>query len=125
MEAFRVNFPGPLIALALAFSAGGCQSGLYDWGTYDTSVSALYAPSGVQSGDVGKQIQELQAEIHKTETGAKANVASRVPPGKYAHLGYLYAMQGDKGESRRCFEAEKRLYPESARFVDGMMGRLQ
>ena len=126
MESQPMNNRMHVLLVALASCLiGGCQTGLYDWGSYNASVTALYAPPSANGADVGKQIQQLQAEIHTTESEAKANTPSRVPPGKYAHLGYLYAIQGDKTQAARCFESEKRLYPESAQFVDGMLARMK
>ena len=104
---------------------GGCQTTLYDWGSYNASVLELYAPSGMEAQTVGVQIEVLQREITATQSQAKANEASRVPPGKCAQLAYLYAIQGDRVQARQYFEEEKRLYPESARFIDGMLTRLQ
>lgn len=116
-----------LIAAALVIGAGvltGCQTTLYDWGSYQQSVWKTYAPPSGDGADVGKQIDKLAKEIHETEAKAKPGKPPRVPPGKYAHLGYLYAMQGDKIQSRQCMEAEKKLYPESTRFVDGLIARM-
>jgi hypothetical protein len=114
------------LALASCLAAGGCgPKGLYDWGSYDASVQALYAPPSDTGPDIGAHIQKLHAEIQATETDATANAPSRVPPGKYAQLGYLYALQGDKTQATKCFEAEKKLYPESTQFVDGMLTRMK
>ena len=110
---------------AVVLCIGGCQSGWhYEWGSYEPCVKDMYSNSN-ESAAVGEQIQTLAKEIHKTEANAKAGEPSRVPPGKYAHLGYLYAMQGDKINARSCFESDKRLYPESTVFIDGMLGRLR
>lgn len=114
------------LALAGALGASGCQSTWhYDWGSYQHSVWVMYANPQDEGADVGKQIDALAKEIQKTEARAKPNEASRVPPGKYAHLGYLYAMQGDQIRARECLAAEKRLYPESARFIDGLLARMK
>jgi hypothetical protein len=115
-----------LVVGVMATAALGCQSGWrYDWGSYQRSVWLMYAAPSDNAADVGKQIDSLEAEIRKTEAKARANEASRVPPGKYAHLGYLYAMQGDQVNCRRCLDSEKRLYPESAHFIDGLMARMR
>ena len=126
METHAVKrWAGAAAVIMAAWSMGGCQTGLYDWGSYNASVTAMYKPAGMESAEVGKQIQAIQTEINATEAGAKANMPSRVPPGKYAHLGYLYAIQGDKVEARRCFAAEKQLSPESTKFVDVLLVRLK
>ncbi|MCC7147334.1 MAG: DUF4810 domain-containing protein [Phycisphaeraceae bacterium] len=114
-----------LVLLAGALAGGGCaETWQYDWGSYEKSVWLMYAPPSDKGADVGQQIDKLAKEIHKTEERAKPGEASRVPPGKYAHLGYLYAQQGDKINARQCLEAEKRLYPESTRFIDGLLARM-
>lgn len=113
-----------IFSAALALSLAGCQKSLYDWGCYEDSVWTIYAPASTDQTTVGNQIQTLEKEIQLTRSSEKPDEVSRVPPGKYAHLGYLYAMQGDKDSAVRCFNSEKQLYPESTRFVDGMVSRL-
>ena len=114
-----------VVLIGVLLGLSGCQSGWrYDWGSYQESVWLMYAKPSEGGADVGKHIQALEEEIHKSEAKAKPNEASRVPPGKWAHLGYLYAMQGDQRNARRCLTAEKALYPESAKFVDGLLGRM-
>jgi hypothetical protein len=111
--------------MAAAVALAGCApTGLYDWGSYDDSVRALYEPTAINNPSIEKQIRTLQNEIHETESHAKPNTPSRVPPGKYAHLGYLYTMSGDKAAARHCFETEKVLYPESSVFIDGLLARM-
>src|SRR3954467_2216755 len=113
------------VIAVLAFGGCGGPVGLYDWGSYDTSVRALYDPTAVGNISIEQQINHLQTEIHQTETHAKPNTPSRVPPGKYAHLGFLYTMSGDKASAKNCFDAEKTLYPESAVFIDGLLARMK
>ncbi len=115
---------GAGVLAGIVMTAAGCQTTLYDWGSYQQSVWLTYAQPAENGADVGKQIDVLAKEIHQTETRAKAGTLSRVPPGKYAHLGYLYALQGDSVSARQSFEAEKRLYPESATFIDGLLARM-
>jgi hypothetical protein len=111
--------------LALALTGAGCaDTWQYDWGSYEKSVWLTYAPPSDKGADVGQQIDKLAKEIQKSEAKAKPNQASRVPPGKYAQLGFLYAQQGDSINARQCFEAEKRLYPEATRFIDGLLARM-
>lgn len=118
----RSTTAGLLACVVVA--AAGCQSTLYDWGSYQQSVWLTYAQPNEDGADVGKQIDVLAKEIRQTESRAKAGKPSRVPPGKYAHLGYLYALQGDRVSARQAFEAEKRLYPESTTFIDGLLARM-
>lgn len=113
----------PTMAMTLvmgmtALAGLGCQRSLYNWGHYEESVAHLYQPE--KSEKVGDDIRVLSEEIEKTRRAKQ-----KVPPGKQAHLGYLYYQMGDRDAARRCFEAEKSDFPESSRFVDGMIARLQ
>lgn len=111
--------------LLLLATLTGCQSSWrYDWGNYESSVAALYASPSDTPG-YGEHIQRLQEEIRHTQSRKKANEPSRVPPGKFAQLGYLYALQGDSHNARINLEQEKTLYPESARFVDSLLEKVR
>jgi hypothetical protein len=105
------------IALLLLFSAG-CQRPMYDWGTYEESVYRMYSAEGDFSA--AQEVDRLQGEIERTERRQRA-----IPPGKMAHLGYLYLMMGDNERARGCFAREKDLFPESARFMDFLLGRME
>jgi hypothetical protein len=48
-----------------------------------------------------------------------------VPPGLHAHLGYLHSVAGNPAAARAHLEDEKTLYPESTRFCDYLLGRLE
>jgi hypothetical protein len=104
----------------------GCQPSAwrYDWGSYEHSVWLIYASPDGQGGDLGKQIQTLTREVQEAQAQTRPTEPSRVPPGKHAHLGYLHAMHGDTTNARLCLQAEKRLYPESSRFIDALLARM-
>ena len=91
----------------------------YDWGSYQPSVARLY--SDQSPGALADDRQRLVAEVRKTESRGKL----KVPPGKYAHIGYLCYLSGDRDAARTYFEAEGRSYPESAKLMNDMIGRLQ
>jgi hypothetical protein len=106
------------MSVLLTFALIGCQRPLYDWGNYETSVFRMY--SSREDFSPAEELDRLQREVEKTERRGRS-----VPPGKMAHLGYLYLMMGDSERARRCFETEKRLFPESAHFMNFLLSRLQ
>ena len=107
-------------ALLVVLLAGGCGSkSRYDWGSYQPSVARLYTDQS--QGTVAEDRQRLAAEVRKTESKGKL----KVPPGKYAHIAYLCYLSGDRDAARTFFEAEGKSYPESAKLMNDMIGRLQ
>ena len=106
------------IALLLLPFVLGCQSSLYDWGTYEESVYRMYASEADFSA--AKEVDRLQREVERTERRQRA-----IPPGKMAHLGYLYLMTGDDERARSCFERERALFPEGEHFMDFLLRRMR
>jgi len=109
------------LGLAFCFLAlSGCAPApsLYYWGEYEDLIYQMYAEPG--SADPATQIAKLREDIGKAGEAGKP-----VSPGLHAHLGYLYFLQSDTHAAVLEFETEKKLFPESATFVDGMLGRLK
>lgn len=106
------------LAAAILLPLAGCQHKLYDWGSYDQSIRTMSEKKDGQF-DPHKEADRLAKEIEATR-----GKNLKVPPGKYAHLGYLYYLSGSTAESRSCFIAEKNEFPESAPFMDFMIARL-
>lgn len=97
----------------------GCvttQPDMYYWGEYESIIHDSYIKPG--SIDTLTQIQKFNRDIQQAENNGK-----KVPPGIYAHLGFLYAIQGNVAESKAAFLEEKTLFPEATIFIDGMMKR--
>ncbi|VAW84486.1 hypothetical protein MNBD_GAMMA16-1618 [hydrothermal vent metagenome] len=113
----RLNkgFTAPLLAV---FLITGCATNqeMYYWGEYEQLIHNAYIEPG--SADPQTQIEKLEADIQKTEALGKKS-----PPGIYAHLGFLYAVQGKNSQSKAAFMEERSLYPESRTFIDGMLAR--
>ena len=104
-------------ALALALASAACTTTHYDWGRYEDSVYVVTArPDGF---DLAQEIDSLEQQLLQT-----ANHDRLPPPGLHAHLGYLQSVAGNLDAARQHFEAEKRLFPESARFMDQLIARL-
>ena len=109
----RVSF----IAAAAMMTACANQHGLYQWGSYEDHIYAMYSSPGKSSPD--EQIAKLEAD------GEKARAQSRTPPpGHYAHLGYLYFQTGKLDQAVASFETEKVLFPESKLYMDRLIGRI-
>jgi hypothetical protein len=82
---------------------------LYDWGSYEPSIDRMYnSPENFRPDD---EVETLAREL---ETTAPA----RIPPGKAAHVGYLYLLKGDREAAKAFFLMEKRLFPESSVLMD-------
>lgn len=97
----------------------GCanrQPNMYYWGEYETLIYNMYIEEGTAEADV--QIEKLTTDIGKARDAGK-----KVPPGVYAHLGFMYASKGNVNLAVDAFNQEKALFPESAKFIDGMMDR--
>ena len=107
------------VLLLLCSVVSGCATTrpLYHWGNYEAVLNTSYTNPGQL--DTGAEIEILTEDIER----ARAE-HSRVPPGVHAHLGYLYSMQGNMGAAKNHFVLEKKLFPESAVFIDGILKRL-
>jgi hypothetical protein len=106
-------------SLILCIIAAGCATAPkehYHWGNYEELLLAMYVASG--SADPFTQIDKLTVDIQQAENTGKA-----VPPGLYAHLGMMYALNGDASQAEAAFYQERELFPESAVFIDAMMAR--
>ena len=90
---------------------------IYRWGNYEALVYESYANPGAIDPVTGAQL--LAQDIERTSAEGK-----RVPPGVHAYLGYLYYSQGNLDFAREQFVLEKRLYPESTTFMDGILDKM-
>ena len=102
-----------LPALILALSAAGCASQLYSWGSYQEQVYSY-----LSGDDITAQIQALEKDKQKIDASGKL-----AGPGFYAQLGLLYSETGDIANAVACFETEKAHFPESAQYMDYLIGR--
>ncbi len=107
-----------MLSMAVMMSACANQQGLYQWGSYEDQIYAMYGSPGKSSPD--EQIATLEAD------GEKARAKNRTPPpGHYAHLGYLYFQAGKLDQAIASFETEKVLFPESRPYMDRLIGRIK
>jgi hypothetical protein len=109
---------GTLLLVSAALLLVGCASEstrLYRWGDYQPEVYAYFL--GTESGP--------QAQIDSLEKGLQlaAAKAQALPPGYQAHLGLLYLNTGQANRARQAFETERAQFPESAPYMNFLLGK--
>lgn len=106
------------LILMLAAALAGCAKPLlYQWGSYEEQVYALYSDPGKIS--LEEQLQYLEQNYQKARSANRP-----VPPGYHAHVGYLYFQLGKADQALQSFETEKALFPESAVYMDRLIARV-
>lgn len=109
-----------LAALTVSLLAG-CATApptIYSWGSYEQVIYASYhSPQDVPA--------EKQVEILEKDYQLARSTNKRVPPGWHAHLGTLYYQLGRVDQAQQELLTEKAEFPESAVFVDRLLGNLK
>lgn len=114
----RLTLTGALLIASFITGCAAPKPSLYQWGSYQNQVYAMYSDPG--KVPVEKQIEELEADYQK------ARAANRpVPPGYHAHLGYLYFQSGKTDQAKQSFQTEKTLFPESSTYMDLVLKQAQ
>ncbi|GHU27856.1 DUF4810 domain-containing protein [Betaproteobacteria bacterium] len=108
----------PAFVLVFVFAAflSGCATApptLYQWESYEAQV---YAHLKGESPEA--QIEVMERDLEKIKAGDKTP-----PPGFYAHLGLLYVESGNDAKAIDCFTTEKGRFPESAPFMNFLLGK--
>lgn len=102
----------------MSWSVIGCVStdstALYYWGSYPKQTYlSLTAPEKTSA-------QQQMAALEKDLEVAKAkNLA--VPPGMYAHIGWLNLQLNSPTQAIQYFELERQIYPESKIWMDYLL----
>ncbi len=98
----------------------GCASNqqLYQWGHYEDSIYNMYIEPGKNS--IEDEKKRLEEQIEKTD-----GKGEYVPPGLHAHLAYLYFSSGDYATGIIHLQTEKKKFPESTYFIDGIIQRMK
>jgi len=112
----RLGLNGLLIlgaSLLLSACAQGPQP-MYQWEGYQHQVY-LYMKG---EASAQQQIAEMEGDLQKIRAHGKTP-----PPGYYAHLGLLYANVGNSAMVVQDFQAEERLFPESAPYMDYLLSQ--
>jgi hypothetical protein len=118
MHMTNIKRAGLMLALAGTAFLTGCASPpktLYGWDGYQPQV---YQHLKGESPD-----QQI-AEMEKALQTISAKGAS-VPPGFHAHLGMLYSIAGKSDQMVAQFEDEKKLFPESATYMDFLLAKVK
>lgn len=110
MTGIRTVAVGCLAILALSACAPTTR---FEWGAYEGSLYA-YTKHPTQ-----KEAYRT-ALVRAIDKGKQTN---RVAPGLNAELGYLYLEDGDTQKAIALFEEEMRLFPESRKFLTGVVTR--
>ncbi|HEX8405379.1 MAG TPA: DUF4810 domain-containing protein [Duganella sp.] len=105
----------------LALVAGvltGCATPpktMYQWEGYQPQVYQYLK---------GESPEQQIAAMEKDLQTISAKGAS-APPGFHAHLGMLYSVAGKPDQVVTQFEDEKKLFPESAAYMDFLLGKMK
>ncbi len=108
----------PVLMLAAALAGCAAQPLIYQWGSYEEQVYAMYSDPGKIS--LEEQLQYLEQDYQKARSANRP-----VPPGYHAHVGYLYFQLGKADQALQSFETEKALFPESAVYMDRLIARIK
>jgi hypothetical protein len=107
-----------LLLLTVSVLAGCAKKPLiYAWGSYEEQIYAMYSDPG--KVPVEDQIESLESDYQLARSADKP-----MPPGYHAHLGYLYYQIGKADQALQSFETEKKLFPESTRYMDLLISRM-
>jgi hypothetical protein len=110
-----------LILGALAMVCTGCAPKPTPTYYFGGSASALYASKKEPTEENYQKLKQSLEEViqHSGKNGIK------VPPGVYAHLGYLNLLQNNSDQASQYFRNEKQLYPEATVFMDRMINKVE
>jgi hypothetical protein len=107
-----------LVWLPALLTIGCATPSLYTWGHYEELIYVSYAMPGKASPEM--QVEKLEQDYQQARATNR-----RMPPGFHAHLGYLYFQLGKPDQARQELETEKAEFPESAVFMDRLLGNLK
>lgn len=100
-----------LTLLPIIILATGCApKRMYYWGDYSETLYAYRKYPNEET--LLKHKQMLESIIEESNKGN-----TRVPPGVYAELGYIYLKENNNKEAIKYFHLEEEIYPESKVFM--------
>jgi len=112
---------GILLLGALGMVCSGCAPKPTPAYYFGGSASALYVSKKEPTEENYLKLKQSLEEVieHSGKNGIK------VPPGIYAHLGYLHLLQNKSDQASQYFRNEKQLYPEATVFMDRMINKIE
>jgi len=103
----------------IGFFISACSNPtLYQWGKYEDLLYKRY----VKPGSISPQEEISALELQLEKTYSKELLP---PPGLHAHLAYLYISDGQYSRALEHFQAEKKLFPASEHFINGLIDRMK
>lgn len=108
----------PMLVIFTAILSGALLSGCaanrqkYSWSGYDQALYDYYK----HPGDTADYMKALRTAIDDA-----GRINKPVAPGIFAEYGYLLMQQKQYEKAAYFFGREKATWPESARFMDGMI----
>jgi hypothetical protein len=118
MNQSPIQHAAAVLALAASAMLTGCASApktLYQWEGYQPQVYEYLKGESPE-----QQIAAMEKDLQTIS--AKGSMA---PPGFHAHLGMLYSIAGKPDQVVAQFEDEKKLFPESAAYMDFLLGKMK
>lgn len=104
------------IALGLLVLCVACApTSRFEWGNYEMALYRYHKQPAEREAYRAALVQAIE----------RGEARNRVAPGLNAELGYLSLEAGDAGGAIALFEREVVLYPESARFLNGVIEQLR
>lgn len=101
------------LATSLVACAAAPQKPLYQWSGYQPQLYEYFKDGGANAG---VQISALEAQLEKNKAAGEVS-----PPGLHAHLALLYSKVGNDQAARTHLDAERKLFPEAAAYVDFLL----
>ena len=111
-----MNFQLFTIFILLVFNSCTPPSGYY-WGNYSQTLYQYKKNQTKESYDEHKN--ELLTILEESD-----KKGLRVPPGVCAELGYIYLIEGNNEKASSYFNKEKTIYPESSKFMDSLIQKM-
>jgi len=105
-------------AVLILAGCAGSKPLLYEWGSYENQIYAMYSDTG--KVPIEQQLQDLERDYQIARS-----VNKPVPPGYHAQLGYLYFQLGKADQAVQSFETEKALFPEATLYMDRLIARIK